>query len=57
MIAADLFRAALALTLALSHSSLAVAFVVAFGMSTGALVFNPAAAAMLPELVLMKSSS
>ena len=51
MIAADLFRASLATAVAVSHSSLALAFIVAFGLSTGALVFSPAAAAMLPEIV------
>lgn len=51
MILADLLRAGLAAGIALSHSSVAMAFVVAFGLSVGGLLFNPAASAALPEVV------
>ena len=51
MIMADLLRAGLAAGIALSHSSVAMAFVVAFGLSVGGLLFNPAASAALPEVV------
>lgn len=51
MIGADLARAGIAATLALHHSSVAVAHLVAFGLSTGAVLFNPAAASVVPELV------
>ena len=51
MIGADLVRAALATVLVVSHSSVAVAFAVAFGLSAASLLFNPAAGSLLPELV------
>lgn len=51
MIAADLLRAVFAFVLVLSHSSTAVAFAVASGLSAASLFFNPAAASLVPELV------
>lgn len=51
MIGADLFRAAVALALVTSAGSLAVAYAVAFGLSAGAVVFNPAAGSLLPDVV------
>lgn len=51
MVAADLLRAGLAVTLALASGSVALAYGVAFGLSVGALAFNPAAASLLPEVV------
>lgn len=51
MIGADALRAALALGLALSHGSTFVAYAVAFGLSTGTVVFNPAASSLLPDVV------
>ena len=51
MVAADLIRAGLAGLLAVTHGSLAVAFLVAFGLSAGSVAFNPAAAAVVPDTV------
>ena len=51
MIAADLARALLVLVLVASHTSTATAFVVAFGLSTASLLFNPAAASLVPDVV------
>lgn len=51
MVGADVGRAALAGLLAAVHGEVAVAYVVAFGLATGALVFNPAAAALVPDTV------
>lgn len=51
MLAADLTRAALAFVLVVSHSSTALAFGMAFGLSAASLVFNPAATSLVPELV------
>ncbi len=51
MVCADLFRALAAMALVLASGSVAVAFAVAFGLSLGAVAFNPAAASLLPELV------
>ncbi len=51
MLLADLLRAALAAVLALSHTSVALTYAVAFGLSTGAVIFNPATSALLPETV------
>lgn len=51
MIAADLGRAVLVGALAISHSSTATAFGVAFGLSAMALMFNPAASSLVPEVV------
>lgn len=51
MIVADLARAVLAGLLAISHSSVALAYGVAFGLSTGSVLFNPAAASLVPDVV------
>lgn len=51
MVAADLLRALLAALLALVHGDVAVAYAVAAGMSIGALLFNPAASSLVPDLV------
>jgi MFS family permease len=51
MVGADLFRASVAMALVLVSGSVAVAFAVAFGLSLGAVAFNPAAASLLPDLV------
>lgn len=51
MVGADLLRAAVALALVASAGSIAVAYAVAFGLSVGAVVFNPAANSLLPEVV------
>ena len=51
MVVADVARAALALTLVLLPVSLPLIYGVAFGLSAGALVFNPAVSSLVPELV------
>ncbi len=51
MIAADLARAACAAVLVIWSGSLVVAYGVAFGLSLGAIAFNPAASSLLPEVV------
>ncbi|MEP6661645.1 MAG: MFS transporter [Acidimicrobiales bacterium] len=51
MVAADLFRAGLAGLLVAAHGTLALAYGVAFGLSVGSLLFNPAAASLVPEVV------
>lgn len=51
MVAADLFRLALAAILAVWHSAPAGVYAIAFGMSVGAVFFNPAASSVLPALV------
>ncbi len=51
MLAADLARTLLAAALAFAHGTPALAYAVAFGLSTGALAFNPAASSLLPEVV------
>ncbi|MGQ0805020.1 MAG: MFS transporter [Actinomycetota bacterium] len=51
MVGADLLRAALAALLAFSHSSVLLAYLVAFGLSTGSVLFNPATASLVPEVV------
>jgi MFS family permease len=51
MVASDLVRAALAAVLMLSHDDVAVVYAVAFGLSAGAVFFNPAANSVLPSLV------
>lgn len=51
MVAADLARAGLAAWLAVSHGSVVTAYAAAFGLSTGALLFNPAAASLLPDTI------
>ncbi len=51
MVGADLFRAACALMLVVVADSVGVAYAVAFGLAAGAVMFNPAAASLLPEIV------
>ncbi|MFP5325928.1 MAG: MFS transporter [Acidimicrobiia bacterium] len=51
MVGADLFRAAVALLLAVVGDSVGVAYAAAFGLSAGAVLFNPAAGSLLPEVV------
>lgn len=51
MIGADLARAALAMTLVVSAGPVGLAYAVAFGLSAGAVVFNPAASSVLPDVV------
>ena len=51
MVAADLWRAALAGVLPLGDRHLAVVYVIAFGLSAGGVFFNPASAAVLPAIV------
>ncbi|HXH56210.1 MFS transporter [Iamia sp.] len=51
MIGADLARALIALGLVVAAGTLGVAFAVAFGLSAGAVLFNPAAGSLLPEVV------
>ncbi len=51
MVGADLLRAVVAIGLVVTSDSLGVAYAVAFGLSAGAVVFNPAAGSLLPEVV------
>jgi hypothetical protein len=51
MVAADLWRAALATSLIVLGDNVAVVYVLAFGLSVGAVLFNPAANSALPALV------
>jgi len=51
MVGADLLRAVLAIVLALSVNNVVAVYVIAFGLSTGAVLFNPAANSVLPTLV------
>ncbi len=51
MVAADLLRTGLAAGLAVFHGSLVLAYLVAFGLSTGSVLFNPAVSSLIPELV------
>src|SRR5712692_1705206 len=51
MVLADLARSGLAALIAISHTSTPLAYGVAFGLSTGSLLFNPAASSLLPELL------
>ncbi|WCO68048.1 MFS transporter [Iamia majanohamensis] len=51
LIGADLARALIALGLVVAAGRLGVAYAVAFGLSAGAVIFNPAAASLLPEVV------
>lgn len=51
MVGADVLRAALAAVLAVSAGPVALVYAVAFGLSAGAVVFNPAASSLLPEVV------
>ncbi|MEX2289503.1 MAG: MFS transporter [Mycobacteriales bacterium] len=51
MVAADLVRAAFAIVLAAWHDEPLVVYAVAFGLSAGAVFFNPAAHSVLPSIV------
>ena len=51
MIIADLARAALVGVLIVSHNSIGLAFGVAFGLSVGSIVFNPASSSLIPDVV------
>jgi MFS family permease len=51
MVGADLFRAVVALALVAMADSVGVAYAVAFGLSAGAVIFNPAAGSLLPDVV------
>jgi predicted MFS family arabinose efflux permease len=51
MVAADLARAALILALVIVGDSVVLAYAVAFGLSALTQVFNPAASAILPDVV------
>ena len=51
MVATDLARAALAGLLVAMNGSVGVAYFVSFGLATGALLFNPAATALIPDTV------
>ena len=51
MIAADLVRAALAFSLPFMAGSVFAVYAVAFGLSAGAVFFNPASQSVLPSLV------
>ena len=51
MILADLSRVIVVVVLVVWHDTTATAFAVAFGLSTAALLFNPAAASLVPDVV------
>jgi len=51
MIAADVGRAVLVAVLVITHSWVGVAFMVAFGLSVGSLIFNPASSSLVPDVV------
>ena len=51
MVAADIGRAGLAGLLAVAPGHVGIAYLVAFGLATGALVFNPAAASLVANTV------
>ena len=51
MVAADLVRAAVGVSLAAFGHNLAVVYAAAFALSVGTVFFNPAAASLLPSLV------
>lgn len=51
MVAADAARLLMAALLARWHSDITVVYAVAFGLSAGAVFFNPAAGSLLPALV------
>ncbi|BBG05848.1 putative MFS family arabinose efflux permease [Pseudonocardia autotrophica] len=51
MVAADLWRAVLAVALIVLGDNVAAVYVIAFGLSLGAVFFNPAANSVLPALV------
>jgi MFS family permease len=51
MVAADVFRAVVALALVAVGGSVGIAYAVAFALSAGSVIFNPAAGSLLPETV------
>ncbi len=51
MITADLARVLMAAVLIVWHDQVPVVYLVAFGLSAGAVFFNPAASSLLPSLV------
>lgn len=51
MVVADVFRAVAALVLVVAAGSVGVAYAVAFALSAGAVLFNPAAGSLLPDVV------
>ena len=51
MVDADVLRTGVALVLVVFADSVGVAYAVAFGLSAGAVLFNPAAGSLLPEVV------
>ena len=51
MIVADLGRAALVGVLIVSHAWVGLAFGVAFGLSVGSIIFNPASSSLIPDVV------
>lgn len=51
MVGADLFRLVFAVVLTAWHDAPVGVYVIAFGMSVGAVFFNPAASSVLPALV------
>ena len=51
MVAADVARAILVFVLVVSHTATMTAFAVSFGLSAASLLFNPAAASLVPEVV------
>lgn len=51
MVAADVLRVLLATSLVFVHGSAPAVYAIAFGLSVGAVVFNPAASSALPALV------
>ncbi|MEZ5295293.1 MAG: MFS transporter [Ilumatobacteraceae bacterium] len=51
MIGADVCRALVAIVLVVGADSVAAVYAVAFGLSAGAVVFNPAASSLLPDVV------
>ena len=51
LVGSDLLRAALATSLIFVHDNVAAVYAVAFGLSVGAVLFNPAANSTLPALV------
>jgi hypothetical protein len=53
MVAADLWRTALAAMLPLVDHHLAAVYAIGFGLSAGAVFFNPAAASVLPSWALV----
>lgn len=51
MVGADLWRAGLAIALIFVAGDIAAVYVIAFGLSVGAVLFNPAAQSVLPAVV------